>query len=226
MLGLAAAVYAVAHLCLYILDENGQMLLVISEIVKRFYLTIGFIALLSLLALSATSTDAMLRRLGRTWVTLHRLVYPITALALFHFMLQSKADIREAVITTGLYAWLMFWRALPGRLGRNPIALLGLAFAAALFTALFEAGWYQFATALGGTRVLMANLTFNLDYGLRPSAWVFIVCLGVCAAAAIQRLFDLITGKQGGRRKTPPRSTPLPAAASYPARPYEQRSSE
>jgi sulfoxide reductase heme-binding subunit YedZ len=202
MLGLAAAAYAFSHFCLYIVDENGQMLLVISEIIKRFYLTIGFVTLLSLLVLSATSTDAMLARLGRSWITLHRSVYLLTALALFHFMLQSKADIREAVITAGLYAWLMLWRTLPGHYGRNLLVLLALAFAAGIVTAGLEAGWYQFATALGGYRVLMANLRFNLDYGLRPSAWVTIVCLGVFAAATLQRVTDLMTGKKRGGRQT------------------------
>src|SRR4051794_31957479 len=65
MVGVSAACYAVIHLCLYVVDQNFRLGTVVSEIALRFYLTIGFIALLGLLALAATSTDAAMQRLGR-----------------------------------------------------------------------------------------------------------------------------------------------------------------
>ncbi len=62
--GVACACYAVAHLCLYVVDQNFMLLTVISEIAQRFYLTIGFAALLVLIALAVTSTDGWVRKLG------------------------------------------------------------------------------------------------------------------------------------------------------------------
>ena len=68
MLGVAVLAYAAAHFTLYIVDQKFDLVRVASEIVLRFYLTIGFVALLGLAALGATSTDAMIRRLGgQTW---------------------------------------------------------------------------------------------------------------------------------------------------------------
>src|ERR1700709_149067 len=64
VIGVAAACYALAHLCLYVVDQHFALRTVVSEIVLRFYLTIGFVALLCLLALTATSTDAAMKRLG------------------------------------------------------------------------------------------------------------------------------------------------------------------
>ena len=65
MVGVAAFAYALAHLSLYVVDQKFDLLHVASEIVLRFYLTIGFVALLGLGVLTATSTDAMIKRLGR-----------------------------------------------------------------------------------------------------------------------------------------------------------------
>src|SRR3954453_17755591 len=71
--GVAAACYAVAHLGLYIADQNFMLFTVVSEIALRFYLTIGFAVLLVLLALAMTSTDGWARKLGPNWKRLHRL---------------------------------------------------------------------------------------------------------------------------------------------------------
>src|SRR4029077_8050886 len=77
MVGVAAFAYATAHLGLYIVDQHYDLLHVASEIAQRFYLTIGFVAWLGLATLAATSTDAMIRRLGARWSALHKLVYGI-----------------------------------------------------------------------------------------------------------------------------------------------------
>ena len=94
-----------------------------SEIVLRFYLTIGFAALIGLATLAATSTDAMIRRLGApNWNRLHKLVYLIAPLALLHFFLQAKANVAEPAMMTGLYlpadAGALLARASAGRNGR------------------------------------------------------------------------------------------------------------
>ncbi len=72
MLGVGAFVYGVAHISLYTADQMYDLVKVASEIVQRVYLTIGFTALIGLTALAATSTDAMVRRLGALrWQRLH-----------------------------------------------------------------------------------------------------------------------------------------------------------
>src|SRR5262249_54968887 len=109
MVGLTALAYASVHLSLYIIDQKFRLLTVASEITLRFYLTIGFVALSGLIALGVTSTDGAMRRMGRRWKQLHRLVYPIGVLALLHFYIQTKANVAEPVFVSGLFVWLMIW---------------------------------------------------------------------------------------------------------------------
>ena len=185
--GVAAACYAVVHLSLYVVDQNFRLLTVISEIALRFYLTIGFAALLVLLALAITSTDRWVKKLGRNWKRLHSLAYPLAAVALLHFYIQSKLNVSEPVFVSGLFVWLMAWRAVPEAWRRHQ----GIAFTAALYsglavvsgftTAALEFGWYGVATKVNPWRVLMANET--IDRGLRPAHWVFV------AAASLVVLF-------------------------------------
>jgi sulfoxide reductase heme-binding subunit YedZ len=158
-----------------------------SEILHRIYLTIGFCAFLGLCALAATSTDGMIRRLGRRWKQLHRLVYGIAVLALVHYFLQAKADVTDAVMLSGLFVWLMLWRAVPRRFQRNLLALIVLAPLAGFITAWIEFAWYGLATGIDPWRVLDANLTFDLDFGLRPSAWVTISGAAVVVAVVVRR---------------------------------------
>ena len=75
-IGVAAALYAGAHFLIYVLDQKWNLVVVATEIVKRFYLTIGFVALLVLVALAITSTDGWQKRLRRNWKRLHWLIYP------------------------------------------------------------------------------------------------------------------------------------------------------
>ena len=173
MLGVAAAVYAVIHLLLYaILDQKFDLLTVASEIALRIYLTIGFVALLGLIALGVTSTDAMIQKLGSDrWNRLHWLVYPITLLGLIHFYIQSKLNVYEPVLMTGLFLLLMFWRVLRAyRLPTNAFTLAGIGVAAALSTGLLEALWYWSIRGVPMARVLWSHL--NFDYEIRPAWWV------------------------------------------------------
>src|SRR4051812_25585449 len=109
-LGVAAFCYAALHLTLYVVQEKYDLVKVASEIVFRIYLTIGFVALLGLIALAATSTDAMIRRLGPRWNTLHTVIYGIAILGIIHFMMQTKLDITEAVMVGGFLIWLLGYR--------------------------------------------------------------------------------------------------------------------
>ena len=185
MVGVTAAVYACTHLTLYTFDENLRLLHVASEIVLRFYLTIGFVALLGLLALAVTSTDAAVRRMGKNWKRLHRLAYLIGVLALLHYFIQSKANVSEPVFVSGLFLWLMLWRLLPAAWRRSMLIYVPLAVASALLAAGVEYLWYDLATHINPARVFAANET--LRFGLRPAHWVFVVTLAIGLLAAIRR---------------------------------------
>jgi sulfoxide reductase heme-binding subunit YedZ len=200
MLGVTAACYVFLHFALYTADQDFRMLHVGSEIIHRFYLTIGFVALVGLAALAATSTDAMMRRLGRRWKKLHRLVYGISMLALVHYYLQSKADVTDAVTLSGLFVWLMLWRALPRRFQRNLLALIILAPVAGFATAWMEFAWYGLATGINPWRVLAANLTLDWDFGLRPSAVVTLSGAAVVAAVVLRRILGAATTWFSARR--------------------------
>jgi sulfoxide reductase heme-binding subunit YedZ len=185
MLGVGALAYGLIHLTLYSIDQNGHMLHVAAEIIHRFYLTIGFTALLGLAALGITSTDASVRRMGKNWQRLHWLAYPIGVLAVFHATLQSKVDVSEAMVMAGCFVWLMLWRLVPVEWQRRPFALLplaGLASAATAATAGLEYTWYALATHIPADRVLAANLDF--EDGLRPAVWVLLAAVGIAIVAA------------------------------------------
>jgi sulfoxide reductase heme-binding subunit YedZ len=180
MLGLAALGYVLIHFTLYIVDLNLDLSKVASEIVLRFYLTIGFIALLGLGVMGITSTDGWIRRLGRRWNTLHRIVYPVAALALLHHFMQAKVTVDTAVLMTGFFLWLMFYRVLRRFVGApGAIWLTVLAFAAGVGTAAIEVAWYGFATGVPPGRVFAAN--FDFSYTVRPAWWVLAAGLAVVA---------------------------------------------
>lgn len=192
MLGLAAAAYTVAHLIFYVLMEGINLPFVVGEIIHRFYLTIGFIAVIGFVALSVTSTDPAIRRLGRRWKWLHRLIYPIAILSLWHFFLTQKIDVSLAVLPTGLFLWLMLWRGLPAAVEKQLASLFLLALVAGAGTIAVEYAWYAIATFVPPGRVLMANWHFG-RLGPRPSFWVTLDGLAVCLAALIWRF--LPTGR-------------------------------
>jgi sulfoxide reductase heme-binding subunit YedZ len=183
--GVAAALYATAHLLIYVLDQKWNLIVVATEIVKRFYLTIGFVALLALVALAITSTNGWQKRLKRNWKRLHWLVYPAVTLALLHFFIQSKVKIGEAAFAAGLFVWLMLWRVLPVRLRTGLAGLFLLAAAATLVTVVFEAAWYGLVNGIDPMRVLAANLDPELVP--RPAQKVLAVSLLVIALVALRR---------------------------------------
>ncbi|GGK06803.1 protein-methionine-sulfoxide reductase heme-binding subunit MsrQ [Luteimonas terricola] len=111
MLGLWAFAYASLHFTAYlVLDLRGWWAQVLVEIVERPYITVGFAAWLLLLPLAVTSTRGWMRRLGRNWGRLHRLVYAIAALAVLHFWWVVKSDVREPLLYAAILAALLGWR--------------------------------------------------------------------------------------------------------------------
>jgi len=111
MIGLFAFFYALLHFSVYVvldLDLNWHM--VGADVVKRPYITVGFTALLLLVPLAVTSTNRMMRRLGRDWSRLHRLVYVIALLGVWHFYWQEKLDVREPLLYTLMLTILLGYR--------------------------------------------------------------------------------------------------------------------
>ena len=183
MLGVAALGYAVAHLALYIGNEHLRLGHVLLEIVKRPYLSTGFTALIGLLVLGWTSTDGWLKRLGREWKPLHKLVYPLTALGILHFYMQSKINVSEPVLMSGLFLWAMLWRAVPARWRTSPLPLAPISLLASLGAAGLEYLWYDLATKLPADMIFLAN--FDTEFEIRPAVWVLVAGLAVFMAAGI-----------------------------------------
>jgi sulfoxide reductase heme-binding subunit YedZ len=113
MLGLFAFFYLLMHFLTYAgLDQRFDIPAIVEDIVERPYITIGVSALLLLLPLAITSTDGMMRRLGRRWQKLHRLVYLIAGLGVWHFYWQVKIDILEPSIYIFVLVVLLSYRVL------------------------------------------------------------------------------------------------------------------
>ncbi len=205
MLGLAVLAYTLIHFTLYIVDQHFDLVHVASEIVLRFYLTIGFLALVGFTVLGCTSTDGMIRRIGAArWNQLHKLVYVLGVLALWHFLLQAKLDITQPVLMAGLFILLMGYRGLQ-RIGRadGVVALVLLALVSGLVTAGLEAGWYQIVNHVPAERVLEANLAF--DDSIRPAWWVLAVGVGTVVLRLLRPMW--------ARKAPPPRPASVARAA-------------
>lgn len=111
MLGLYAFFYASLHFTVYFaLDLYFALDHVLEDIAKRPYITVGFIAFVLLIPLAATSTNQMMRSLGKRWKKLHRLVYLIAVLGVVHFIWLVKADLLEPLVYATMLALLLGYR--------------------------------------------------------------------------------------------------------------------
>jgi methionine sulfoxide reductase heme-binding subunit len=111
MLGLYAFFYVLLHfLTWFILDQGMYWSGMLADIAKRPFITIGFAALVLLIPLAVTSTNGMMRRLGRRWKTLHRLIYLIAPLGVWHYYWQVKSDVREPLVYLAIVLALLGWR--------------------------------------------------------------------------------------------------------------------
>ena len=92
MFGLFAFFYATLHLLTYVvLDQGLAFEFILPDIVKRPYITMGMIAFTLLIPLAVTSTKGWIRRLGRKWQILHRLVYVSAVAASLHFLVEGQS---------------------------------------------------------------------------------------------------------------------------------------
>ena len=107
-LGLAAFAYASLHVATWLaLDHAFDWAAMLEDVAERPYVTAGAAAFVCLVPLAATSTRRAVRRLGRRWVMLHRLVYVAAAAAVVHHLWLVKADLRTPLIEAGVLALLL-----------------------------------------------------------------------------------------------------------------------
>lgn len=111
LLGLWAFAYVLLHFLTYFfLDRSFDLPVIVEDVVKRPYITIGFAAFLLMVPLAVTSTAGWQRRLGRRWLSLHRLVYAVAILACWHYYWLVKADVREPLLYIGILTVLLSYR--------------------------------------------------------------------------------------------------------------------
>jgi methionine sulfoxide reductase heme-binding subunit len=195
MIGVGAFAYAATHFTLYIVDQMFDWREIASEIVHRSRLTLGFVALLSLTALAATSTNGMVRRLGiNRWQRLHQAIYLIGLLVLIHYFLRFKLIESTPTLAAGLFGWLIGYRLLIWwRKTGNELPtwmLLALSVMVAALTFIAEAIALGVQANVSPLRVLQSALDFDT---IRPGwlvlgAGLMVVVLDfACARFAKQR---------------------------------------
>jgi sulfoxide reductase heme-binding subunit YedZ len=206
MIGVASFLYIALHLVLYIADQVFDFGKVVSEIVLRYYLTIGFTAWVGLAVLAATSNDTMMRRLGGIrWRHLHWWIYPTAILACIHYFMQSKLEVFEPTVIGGIFLWLMLYRLLHWRFhpaGEFPLWVIAATwFGVGLLTFILEAVGFWIAFQAPILRVL--ELDFNFRTGIRPGWYVW-------AVGAIVTAIGLWRMKPAGRLQLASPSTSSP----------------
>jgi sulfoxide reductase heme-binding subunit YedZ len=112
MLGLFAFFYACLHFTTYVwLDQFFDPAAIVKDVVKRPFITVGFSAFVLLIPLAATSTHAMVRRLGgKAWQRLHYLVYLIATLGVVHYWWLVKKDVTQPMLFAAALAVLLGYR--------------------------------------------------------------------------------------------------------------------
>src|SRR5437868_589437 len=127
MLGLYAFFYGCLHfLCFFSLDRAFSLSSTLSEMLKRKYLIIGGIALLCMIPLAITSTNAMIKRLGgKRWRALHRLAYVAAIAGVIHYYMQVKADVRQPLAFAAVLAILLCYRIAEYLRNRKPVTAAG-----------------------------------------------------------------------------------------------------
>ncbi|MDD9890207.1 MAG: sulfoxide reductase heme-binding subunit YedZ [Gammaproteobacteria bacterium] len=111
MLGLFALFYATVHLLVWMTFILGfRWFAIVEEIVERPYITVGFTAFMIMVALGLTSPKAMVRKLGKNWKRLHRLVYVAAVLGVVHLLWILRTDVSEAVLYGSIVFVLLGYR--------------------------------------------------------------------------------------------------------------------
>jgi methionine sulfoxide reductase heme-binding subunit len=131
MIGLFAFFYACLHFTTYIwLDQSFDVHSMVKDVYKRPFITMGFLAFVLLIPLAVTSTKGWIRRMGKKWQLLHRLIYFSASAGVFHFLWLVKKDKREPMIYVFVLAVLLGYRVLdsflkrtkPARINASPVS--------------------------------------------------------------------------------------------------------
>jgi sulfoxide reductase heme-binding subunit YedZ len=200
MLGVGAFVYASTHVLLFVADQMFDLWKVATEIALRLYLTIGFVALLGLVALAATSTDAMVRNLGsQRWQRLHRLIYGIALLALIHFFQQTKADVWVPTFAAGLFVWLIGYRLLTRWQKGVPSTAALTALAVVVWALVFAGEAIGIGLYYKVSPLLVLHSTFEFDLDMIRPGWLV---LGASLCVVIVQWLQAWRHKQGRRAST------------------------
>lgn len=123
-LGLLAFYYALMHFATYmVLDQALNFPVIVADILRRPFITIGMVSLALLVPLALTSNNWSIRRLGRRWTSLHKLVYVAIAGGAIHFIMSVKSWPAEPIIYAAIVAALLLWRVVrPYRRNRKASA--------------------------------------------------------------------------------------------------------
>jgi sulfoxide reductase heme-binding subunit YedZ len=121
LIGLFAFFYALVHFSIFLVfDLELSFGDLTHEVMKRPYITVGFAVLLLLSVLAATSPQFMVRKLGKRWQSLHRIIYLAAAGGVLHFLWAQKKDIRLPLIYAAVLAGLLLFRLIPLRVFAPP----------------------------------------------------------------------------------------------------------
>ncbi|NLH80521.1 MAG: sulfoxide reductase heme-binding subunit YedZ [Phyllobacteriaceae bacterium] len=200
MIGLAAFFWAVGHFGLYVADQGGDLGKVASEIALRPYLTLGFVALVGLATLAATSTDGMIRRLGGArWGRLHGLVHAIAILTLVHFFLQVRLDPFWSAVVAGTALGGLAVRVAADPCPAGPLAVAIAAVAAWIGAAGGELAWFAAKTTRPLAPILRAD--FDTTFRVAPAWWAATIVLALGALALLRRRFTAGNGARTAIRE-------------------------
>jgi sulfoxide reductase heme-binding subunit YedZ len=202
MIGVTALVYTIVHVVIYFGLRSWNFALIVNESVTRLTLIVATLSTIGLIALGATSLDAAIRYMGaKNWQRLHTTNYVISGLAVLHVVL-ARGTYAEQYMLTGLFVWLMVWRALDryGQ-GADARALAMLAVTSCLFTAFLEAGflWGRRGYEPLGTLANNFNLAM-LEVGIPPAWQVLAFGLLFALAAAGREALRVKAGSLAARQ--------------------------
>ena len=190
MVGVTALAYTIAHIIIYFALRLWDFAFIANEIVTRLSLIVATVSTIGLIALGATSVDAAVRRMGaKGWQQLHNTVYVVTALALLHYLL-SRGLFPDQFLMSGLFFWLMVWRALDRRgHGASAGALALLAVASCVFTAVLEIGWIWAFRGYELSEIF--SIYFTPILGIPPVWTILVLGLLIAVAAFAQQALRL-----------------------------------
>jgi sulfoxide reductase heme-binding subunit YedZ len=204
MIGVMALIYTIAHIILYFGLRSWNFERIGIETVTRLTLIVATLSTIGLVVLGATSLDAAIRRMGvKGWQRLHNTNYIISALAVLHVVL-ARGTYAEQYLLTGLFVWLMAWRALDryGH-GTSAKALVVLALTCCLFTAGLEAGFMWARRGYQLTETLRINFVFApYELGIQPAwqvlAFGLVFALGATARQVLRVRTAALQARQAG----------------------------